>query len=55
MPSPVLHQLLVILLWGGVVAYVALMAMLVVNVITENRNPLSTLGWVHGYFFNQSI
>lgn len=51
MPSPVLHQLLVILLWGGVVAYVALMAMLVVNVITENRNPLSTLGWVTALLF----
>lgn len=51
MPSAILHYLLLFLLWGGGIAYVALIAMLVLNVITENRNPLSTLGWITALVF----
>ncbi|MCM1521109.1 MAG: cardiolipin synthase [Muribaculaceae bacterium] len=51
MPSNILHYALVILLWGGVIAYVAMIGMLLVNVMTENRNPLSTLGWVTALIF----
>ncbi|MCM1163582.1 MAG: cardiolipin synthase [Muribaculaceae bacterium] len=51
MPAQLLHYALLILLWGGVAAYVLMIGMLVVNVMTENRNPLATLGWVTALIF----
>lgn len=51
MLSTLLHYLILVLLWGGMLAYVACIGMLVVNVMTEHRNPLSTLGWVTALIF----
>lgn len=46
MSSVILHYVWVALQWGALAAYVIIIATLIVNVISENRNPLSTIGWV---------
>lgn len=51
MPYPALHQLLTVSLWLCVIAYIVVIALLVINVMSENRRPLSTLGWVTALIF----
>ena len=46
MPYIIAPHLLQLLIRGGVVAYVVLIVVLVVNVLGEKRNPRSTLAWV---------
>lgn len=51
MLTVIIHYLATFLLWGGMIAYVIVVGMLVVNVISENRSPMSTLAWVTALLF----
>lgn len=51
MSANVIHYIMLTLMWGCAAAYVAALVMSLVNVMTENRNPLSTLGWVTALVF----
>ena len=35
-----------VLLWGALIGYTALVVILIVNVLSENRKPLNALAWI---------
>lgn len=45
------HTLTDVLLWGALAGYVVLIGVLIVNVLGENRSPLSALAWVLALVF----
>ncbi len=51
MLHPILHYVLTFLFWGSVTGYTVVIALLVVSVMSENRRPINTLGWVTALIF----